>query len=272
VAQTAGEGLDLAAFCDVDASWDPQALVRYMERAKTQQTLKALQPKTIEQLRLPTPARVLDVGCGLGTEALDLAERENVEVIGVDSSQTMIHEAMRRASGTGLPVSFQQADATRLPFPDSHFDACLAQTLLGHVTDPAAVLAELVRVTGQGGRIVVLDLDQGSTVLDHPDQTNTRTILQALADGFSSGWVGRQLRRLLGQARLQDVTVEMTTMELPAGFVTQLLIPVTRRLREQAILDDITTDRWWTQLQELADAQLFTASITWFLAAGTVPD
>ena len=89
MAQTAGEGLDLAAFCDVDASWDPQALVRYMERAKTQQTLKALQPKTIEQLRLPTPARVLDVGCGLGTEALDLAERENVEVIGVDSSHAI---------------------------------------------------------------------------------------------------------------------------------------------------------------------------------------
>jgi ubiquinone/menaquinone biosynthesis C-methylase UbiE len=271
MAQTTGPGLNLADFSAVDTSADPQALVRYLDQAKSQPTLKALWPKLIEQLRLPKPARVLDAGCGLGVEALELARTGDVEVVGVDSSRTMIDEAERRASGTELPVSFQQANAAQLPFPDSSFDACQAQTLLGHVRDPFPVVAELVRVTRPGGRIVILDLDQGSTVLDHPDRAITRTILQALTDSFANGWTGRQLRRLLLQADLQDVAVELTTMQLPAGFLLQLLLPTTRRLQQQAVLADDTFDQWWTQLREMADAGLFTAHITWYLASGTVP-
>lgn len=269
--QITGPGLDLSAFRAVDAADDPQALVRYLDQAKLQSALQALRPRVVEQLRLPRPARLLDAGCGPGTEAMELARTGEVDVVGIDSSLAMIEEARRRASGSGLPVSFSPADAADLPFPDDHFDACQAQTLLGHVADPVPVVAELVRVTRPGGRVVILDLDQGSTLLDHPDRATTRMVLQTLTDGFANGWAGRQLRRLLLAAGTHDVTVEVSTMDLHPAFLFQLLIPIVRRLWTDDIVDRATLDRWWDELEELAEAGLFSASISWFLAAGTVP-
>jgi ubiquinone/menaquinone biosynthesis C-methylase UbiE len=185
-----------------------------------------------EQLRLPRPARLLDAGCGLGTEAMELARTGGVDVVGID--------------------------------------ACQAQTLLGLIADPVPVVTELVRVTRPGGRVVILDLDQGSTLLDHPDRATTRIVLQALVDGFANGWAGRQLRRLLLQVGADDVTVDVTTMDLHPAFLFQLLIPTLRRLRSDGTVDQATLDHWWNELAELAEAGLFSATITWFLAAGTV--
>jgi ubiquinone/menaquinone biosynthesis C-methylase UbiE len=269
--QTTGPGLDLAAFSAVDAADDPQALQHYLDQAKLQPTLQALRPKMIEQLRLPRPARLLDAGCGLGTEAMELARAGEVDVVGIDNSLAMIEEARRRVSGTGLPISFSPADATDLPFPDNHFDACQAQTLLGHIADPVPVLSELVRVTRPCGRVVLLDLDQGSTLLDHPDRATTRIVMQALTDSFANGWAGRQLRRLLLQAGTHEVTVELTTMDLHPAFLLQLLLPTMRRLQADNVTDQATLDRWWNELEDLAQSGLFSASTTWFLAAGTIP-
>jgi hypothetical protein len=73
------------------------------------------------------------------------------------------------------------------------------------------------------------------------------------------------------QAGTHDVTVELSTMDLHPAFLFQLLLPTVRRLRSHDIVDRATLDRWWNELEELAEAGLFSASITWFLAAGTVP-
>jgi ubiquinone/menaquinone biosynthesis C-methylase UbiE len=226
----------------------------------------------VEQMRLASNARVLDVGCGMGTEAREIALAATVEVVGVDDSRAMIDEAVRRSAGTGLPVSFRVADATRLPFRDAHFDACQALTLLEHVTDPTSVISEMVRVTRPGGRIAVLDLDQGSTLMDHPDRAMTRTILQAWTDGFAGGWNGRRLRRLLRQALLTDVTLDLVATEFSSTFMAQVLTPTTRRLLQDCGVDAARLDRWRAQLQELTESDTFTAVATWFLAAGTIPD
>jgi len=126
-----------------------------------------------------------DAGCGFGAEAIELTRTGEVDVIGIDNSLAMIEEARRRVSGTGLPISFSPADAADLPFPDNHFDACQAQTLLGHIADPHPVVSELVRVTRPCGRVVLLELDQGSTLLDHPDRATTRIVIQALTESLS---------------------------------------------------------------------------------------
>ena len=55
--------------------------------------------------------------------------------------------------------------------PDAAVDACRADTLLQHVTDPAAIMAEMARVTRPGGRVAGLEFDLASTVirvLPHP--------------------------------------------------------------------------------------------------------
>jgi len=69
-------------------------------------------------------ARILDVGCGAGTNALFLA-REGFHVTGVDVAEGAIQAAQSRARRARLKVGFCVADALRIPVPDGHFDGAI---------------------------------------------------------------------------------------------------------------------------------------------------
>jgi SAM-dependent methyltransferase len=97
--------------------------------------------------------RAVDVGTGAGTLALALAPLVR-EVVGVDVVPELL-EAARRAAPAN--VSFVEADAARLPFPDASFDLACCRRTLHHVARPELVVAELARVTGPGGSVFVDD-------------------------------------------------------------------------------------------------------------------
>jgi len=98
--------------------------------------------------------KVLDVGCGTGIYALDLAGK-GLDITGVDISVPMLEQARAKAAETGLEASFLEADACKLPFNDDSFDAVLSVTALEFVPDLAAALREAFRVLKTGGRLVV---------------------------------------------------------------------------------------------------------------------
>src|SRR5208282_72055 len=80
-------------------------------------------------VNLTPQARVLDVAAGKGTSATFLASRFGCEVVGIDFSRKNVEEAARTAEDMGLRerVSFQWADAERLPFADATFDAVICE-------------------------------------------------------------------------------------------------------------------------------------------------
>ncbi|HET6949115.1 MAG TPA: methyltransferase domain-containing protein [Acidimicrobiales bacterium] len=93
--------------------------------------------------------RVLDAGCGTGRFSATLAG-DHTPVVGIDPDPAMLGPARARVTG-----GCARAVVEHLPFPDGAFDLSLAVTVLEFVADPAAALAELARVTRDGGRIVV---------------------------------------------------------------------------------------------------------------------
>ena len=97
--------------------------------------------------------RALDVGTGAGALALALAPLVR-EVVGVDRSPELLALARERAAPN---TTFVEADAERLPFDDASFDLACTLRTLHHVPRPELVLAELVRVTREGGRVLVVD-------------------------------------------------------------------------------------------------------------------
>ena len=97
--------------------------------------------------------RALDVGCGAGALALALAPLVR-EVVGVDRVPELLELARERAPGN---ATFAEADATRLPYSNGEFDLTGTLRTLHHVPRPELVLAELVRVTRRGGRVLVID-------------------------------------------------------------------------------------------------------------------
>lgn len=102
--------------------------------------------------------RVLDVGCGPGALTAELVARVGAAAVSaVDPSEPFVEAARARNPG----VDVQQAAAEQLPFPDHAFDAALAQLVVHFMSDPAAGVAEMRRVTRQDGVVAACVWDHG---------------------------------------------------------------------------------------------------------------
>lgn len=109
--------------------------------------------RVIELARLDDRASLLDLGTGTGDLAREaLSAFPKARVVGADFTLEM----MRVGQKTGR-LDFSTADALRLPFPDSSFDAVVSGFLMRNVIDLQKALEEQFRVLKSGGRIVILD-------------------------------------------------------------------------------------------------------------------
>ena len=96
------------------------------------------------------PKTVLEVGCGEGEMAEQIASRLGVELVAIDLSPRMVELA--RARGLDARV----ADIQSLPFADDTFDVVLAAWMLYHVPDLDRGLAEVARVLRPGGALIAV--------------------------------------------------------------------------------------------------------------------
>ncbi len=115
--------------------------------------------KVADSLGLRKGERVLDVGCGLGAPAIQLATEFGVQVTGVNFSYGQVVEAQARAEAAQLTdqVTFQTVDFSELEFPDGSFDAMLAMEALVYVSDLGHALRGLHRVLRPGGRLSIAE-------------------------------------------------------------------------------------------------------------------
>jgi ubiquinone/menaquinone biosynthesis C-methylase UbiE len=112
-------------------------------------------------LHLGAAGRVLDIGCGPGQIALQLAAAlPGCLVTGVDLSREMLRVAERRRAQSphARRVHFDLGDAKGLPYADGHFDTVCSNTILHHIPDPRPFLAEAWRVLRPGGTFLIRDL------------------------------------------------------------------------------------------------------------------
>jgi ubiquinone/menaquinone biosynthesis C-methylase UbiE len=149
--------------------------------------------------------RLLDLGCGVGSITLDLAEIVAPgQVVGVDADASQLEVARTSATRRALSnARFEIADAYALPFADDAFDAALAHTLLVHLREPGRVLRELRRVVRPGGVVGVSDDDFGTTVVSPPSPLFEEAIalwVQVLQHNGGNPYYARHLRHFLLEA------------------------------------------------------------------------
>lgn len=102
---------------------------------------------------------VLEVGAGSGAMAAELLTAyPRIRMTVTDFDGEMVSAAQRRLAPFADRTSTRQADATGLPFDDDSFDFVLSWIMLHHTVEWEKALAELVRVTRPGGRVVGYDL------------------------------------------------------------------------------------------------------------------
>jgi SAM-dependent methyltransferase len=131
---------------------------------------------------------VLDIGCGLGDNAIYLASRGH-SVTGLDGSPAAIEEARRRAATAGVTVTFDVADATELTGYEGRFDTVVDSALYHCLDDDGrqAYIAALYRATRPGARLHLSCFSEGNVngliaPMGHVPESNLRDILTA------NGW------------------------------------------------------------------------------------
>lgn len=217
-------GQDLEALPAAYEAWRRSALGQVTDALEQELILDLVGP--------PAGRRILDVGCGDGMLALELARR-GAEVVGVDASERMIVAARERAKGQHCDVSFEVARAEALPFAAASFDVVVAVTVLCFVEDATVALKEMTRILKPGGRVVVGELGRYSS------WAAVRRIKGWLG---SSVWRRARLRsrseleRLAKGAGLGKVSVTGAVFYPPIGIAARLLRPLDRRLGQVTTL------------------------------------
>jgi ubiquinone/menaquinone biosynthesis C-methylase UbiE len=148
---------------------------------------------------------VLDVACGPGLMACAFA-RVARHVTGIDLTPAMIEQAKVMQQADALTnLTWHVGDVQRLPFADASFSLVFTRYSFHHLLDPKAVLAEMVRVCSNGGRIVVVDVFTSG-----PEQAQAYNRMEKLRDpSHVRALALEELTGLVTQAGMRDVRTQL---------------------------------------------------------------
>jgi ubiquinone/menaquinone biosynthesis C-methylase UbiE len=191
-------------------SYDPRrgrGFAAEVERLEAQAALGWPEEARLLRELVPTPAAVLDVGCGSGAALARLAGLyPDASVVGAEPDPELAAVARERGDVV-------EASAERLPFPDGTFDLVLARYVFQHLPDPVAAARELRRVLRPGGTLAAVEVDGQLWGIAEPSFPETAPIhakLWAAQRGRGGDrTIGRRLPRVLAAAGFEDVALRL---------------------------------------------------------------
>eukprot|EP01031_Cornospumella_fuschlensis_P029792 gene29792-35971_t len=152
--------------------------------------------------------KMVDVGCGVGGSSRYIVKNFGGSATGLSLSPFQIGRANDYSAKAGLAerLSYQMADAMKMPFADNSFDLTWSMESGEHMPDKEQFMQELYRVTKPGGRIIVVTWCHRDTTTS-PLSTKEAKLLQRISKAyFLPAWVSAKtyvdLARKLG---MQDV-------------------------------------------------------------------
>jgi ubiquinone/menaquinone biosynthesis C-methylase UbiE len=169
----------------------------------------------VARAELPPRARVLDIGCGTGTQALfTVRAHPDAQVTGIDGDAKALAIARRKLDRAGVAVTLDEGLATALPYPDACFDRVISTFVFHHIVDADKLRAftEIRRVLAPGGVFLLVDFGPPRNVFEracahlfvHAEHagTNLREGLRALLAAAGFARIDEEPQRSLGFARV----------------------------------------------------------------------
>ena len=145
----------------LNQGWRYDLMEQFHDTFSFRGKFRELRQRTANLAQLQPGEQVLDVGCGTGTLAMEVARRVGPadRVAGVDPGTQQIARARAKAARRNVPIDFQIGVIEQLAFPDQTFDVVFSTLMMHHL--PASLkrqgLAEIARVLKPGGRLVIAD-------------------------------------------------------------------------------------------------------------------
>lgn len=262
----------------MDAS-DFHGKVSPLYLAKAATIFSRLKQLSYAKLNVAQGNCILDVGCGPGIDVINLAEQVGTagRVIGFDHDFSMLDEARRKIMDTWLDrvVSVVHGNALALPFMSGYFDNCRSERLFMHLVKPDQVLAEMVRVTRPGGKIVVVDTDWSSLSIDNPYPKIERALADyRISHVLNNGYSGRSLYRQFREQGLSDVKADVFPICLTDIELFDY-ISMQQAIEDQALADRCITHQelgdWRAALNKAAEQGCFFSSASVVMVSATKP-
>jgi ubiquinone/menaquinone biosynthesis C-methylase UbiE len=140
------------------AALDPYKFMALIGKRVIHPGGKASTEALLARARVNEGTRVLDVGCGVGTTAIEIAKRYGAKVTAVDISPLMLDRAPTnvKSAGVGDRIAVEEGDILSLSFADDEFDVVIAEAVTMFVDRQRAAL-ELGRVCKPGGRVLATE-------------------------------------------------------------------------------------------------------------------
>jgi ubiquinone/menaquinone biosynthesis C-methylase UbiE len=254
-------------FTSVDEQADPKAWVAVLDKLRAEPFYAAYKQHVLELLEPRDGARYLDLGAGTGDDARSIASSANCCVIAADRSLTMAMACRTRGRVPALVC-----DAAHLPFPAATFDGLCADRTFQHLLNPERTLAEMVRVCRSAGRVVVVDPDYDTQVMEFPDQHLASRVLRYRADRMlRNGAIAHRMPAMFRDAGFHSVQVDPLTLTVRDPSATDNVMGLRTWARSAAANEFLSTedaDRWEDLFDETVRTGKFIYAVTFFITSG----
>ena len=173
----------------------------------------------LEMIGINDKSDILDIGCGGGWTATEIAKEYRCHVTGIDISEVMIAQAKKRAKKKKVEkqVDFRLASVFELPFEDNTFDLAFFESFLNVLQeeDREKALREIARVVKPGGKI-------GGNEPTRLQETPSELVeeLKEVVPFLGTTPTSQELEELFKTSSLQEIT----TKEYPASMITSGMV------------------------------------------------
>jgi arsenite methyltransferase len=230
-----------------------------------------------DHLALQPGEAVIDVGAGPGLLALEMAADVGPtgKVLALDPSADMRSIAEKRCQDSNW-ITVTDGDATALPADDASLDAVVATQVFEYVPDMPAALKECLRVLKPGGRLLALDTDWDSAVINTAERDRMTKVLAAWRAHFFHSDLPGRLPRLIREAgfdlRFTGGTPVVNTSMNKDTYAGDVVFTIAKFAERKGGLTPDICAAWLKEMTDLDAAGRFFFSITRFLFVAIKPN
>jgi len=215
--------------------------------------------RNLQWFGLQEGMHILEVGCGPGFVTEQLAQRmPNSRITGLDMDEDLLKQAEDLLKEKGQEnVNFVQASVFDTGLPDNSYDFVMARMLFLHLHKPEEAALELHRVLKPGGKLVIIDIDDGIFGVIQPDiegfQSITKKFTEMQGNAGGNRLIGRSLPRLLRKTGFTEIELETVAVHSDLAGVEGFQTQFDPKRFEGFYRNGVLTEREFSQISQVAE-------------------